>query len=524
MPNKNRNPEHTRGKWSQDQLTAALEAIKKGTSIRQASIENGIPRKTLERRFKSGNVTKDRMGPTCTLGKKNEEKMVQHIKIMQKHGFPFTRDDLRALAYNFANQLKIKHRFNNDTQKAGYEWLYSFLSRHPDISVRKSEGLSLARSLSMNRQKVNEYFKFLGDIFEQNGLLTKPGSIYNMDETGLQLNNRPGHVIAEKGSKSVSSVISGEKGETITVIACCNAEGIFLPPACIMKGKNKKPEFEDGMPPGSVVYMSEKSAYINTTLFFDWLRTHFLPRKSVGTVALILDGHSSHCNSIEMLEFAQSEGILLICLPSRTTHYLQPLDRAVFKSIKHNFFNAASKWLKNHPGRKLTRLQFGELLHETWSKSATPANAISGFKATGIYPFNPDAIPDYAFIDSDVTSTNDTPVKPMSPLLTVPLGNKCNEVEVTTTNSTVVQAIENIDIINIVDNVQPIVSPTKILKEISPVPSITKDNTLKRRNDQTINLTSSENIKKLKLKNAPKKPLEKLLENHLRKLRRNQFI
>jgi len=32
MPNKNRNSKHTRGKWSQDQLTAALEAIKKSTS------------------------------------------------------------------------------------------------------------------------------------------------------------------------------------------------------------------------------------------------------------------------------------------------------------------------------------------------------------------------------------------------------------------------------------------------------------------------------------------------------------
>lgn len=228
------------------------------------------------------------------------------------------------------------------------------MSRHPDISVRKLESLSLARSFGMNRQKVNEYFKFLGEIFEQNGLFNKPVSIYNMDKTGLQLNNRPGHVIAEKSSKSVFSVTSGEKGETITVIACCNAEGIFLPPACIMKDKNKKPEFEDGMPPGSVLYMSQKSAYVNTTLFFDWLRMHFLPRKPVGTVALILDGYSSHCNSIEMLEFAQSENILLICLPSHTTHYLQPLDRTVFKSVKLNFCNAASKWLKNHSGRKLT--------------------------------------------------------------------------------------------------------------------------------------------------------------------------
>jgi len=95
-----------------------------------------------------------------------------------------------------------------------------------------------------------------------------------------------------------------------------------------------------------------------------------------------------------------------------------------------------------------------------------------------MYPFNPDAIPEYAFIiNSDVTSTNDTPAKLMSLLLTVPLGNECNKVEVITTNSTVVQAIQNIDIIDIVDfkldiddqNVQLIVSPTKILKEISPV-------------------------------------------------------
>lgn len=186
MPNKNKGANHVRGKWSQEQLTAALEVIQKGTSVRQASIENGIPRKTLEKRFKSGKVTKDKMGPTCTLGKKNEESMVNHIKAMQKHGFPLTRDDLRTLAYNFANQLKIKHRFNNDTQKAGYEWLYSFLSRHPDISIRKSESLSLARSLSMNKQKVSEYFKLLDNIFEQNGLFNKPASIFNMDKTGLQ--------------------------------------------------------------------------------------------------------------------------------------------------------------------------------------------------------------------------------------------------------------------------------------------------------------------------------------------------
>jgi len=65
------------------------------------------------------------------------------------------------LAYNFANQLKIKHIFNNDTQKAGYEWLYSFLSRHPDIFICKSEGLSLARSLSTINLTSSENIKKL---------------------------------------------------------------------------------------------------------------------------------------------------------------------------------------------------------------------------------------------------------------------------------------------------------------------------------------------------------------------------
>lgn len=236
---------------------------------------------------------------------------------MQKHGFPLTRDNLRNLAYNFANQLGLKHNFNNNTKKAGYDWLHLFLSRHPDLTIRKAEDMSIARSLAMNR-KVTFYFNLL----EENDLFNKPGSVFNRNEIGIQLNNSPSHVLVEKGSKAVSSVTFAEKGETITVIACCNAEGIFLPPVSIMKGKNKKQEFGDGMPPGNIVYMSEKSAYVTTDLFFRWLRDHFLLRKPVEKVLLILDGHASHCNSIEMLQFAESNGIVLICLPSHTTHYL----------------------------------------------------------------------------------------------------------------------------------------------------------------------------------------------------------
>lgn len=162
----------------------------------------------------------------------------------------------------------------------------------------------------MNKRCVEEYFKLLESVIFENDLIEKPGHIFNMDETGLQLNNKPGNVVAIKGSKSVTSITSGEKGETVSVLACASAEGTFLPPYCIMKGKNLKVEFMDGMPPGSVVKMSQKSAYVTSEIFLHWLKTHFQPRKPAGKVLLLLDGHTSHTSSLEVLVYTEQEGII----------------------------------------------------------------------------------------------------------------------------------------------------------------------------------------------------------------------
>ena len=168
--------------------------------------------------------------------------------------------------YAFAVQLGIKHKFNCRTEKAGYDWFHSFLSRNPEITIRKSEGVSIARSAAMNKDEVHTYFTMLEKIMEEHDLFNKPGSVFNMDESGLQLNNRPSHVLAEKGSRAVTTLTSTEKGETITIIACCNAEGHFLPPACIFKGKYKKKEFQDGMP--LLLFSCRKSWHISQVPYF----------------------------------------------------------------------------------------------------------------------------------------------------------------------------------------------------------------------------------------------------------------
>lgn len=377
--------------------------------------------------------------------------------------------------------------------KAGYKWLQSFLRRQKDITIRQSENISVARAVAMSRETVTEYFSLLDNILTEYELHDKPGNIYNTDEAGLQLNCRAGSVLAEKGSKNVTSMTSGEKGETISVLTCCNAEGVFLPPYCIFKGKNKKDELLDGMPPGSAIRMSPKSAYVNSDIFFEWLKTHFLPRKMLGKVLLILDGHTSHTTNLEMLEFAEQNDILLFCLPAHTTHYLQPLDRTFFKALKTYYSQACRHFVKSNTSRTLKRLQFGKLLGESWNRAATVDNAVAAFRATGIVPFNPTAIPDYAYIEN--VQVNNTIQEP-------------NTVHAQTDNHSSQShkpSIEKEDQAERSGKEEEKETPGKLLELISPTPLTTAVLTARKRGRSIATLlTSEDNLTKRRELNSKK--------------------
>ncbi|KAK9687062.1 hypothetical protein QE152_g36735 [Popillia japonica] len=46
-------------------------------------------------------------------------------------------------------------------------------------------------------------------------------------------------------------------------------------------------------------------------------------------------------------------------------------------------------------------MQFGKLLGTSWNKAATVQNAVSAFRASGIAPFNPGEILDYAVLSNE---------------------------------------------------------------------------------------------------------------------------
>jgi transposase len=284
---------------------------------------------------------------------------------------------------------------------ASCDWAAGFLCRHPELSIRKAQAISYGRAMCLAQIQVDVFFDAYETLVEQLDLPGKLQSIYNADDSGLQHCFIPNKIIAGRGAKIVQQVTNAEKGVTTTVMACCNAIGNFIPPFVVFKGKRKKSEFSDAMPPGTIVYVSE-SGYINLELFTLWLQ-HFQMHRSSGPVILLLDGHCSHVNNEEALSFAEKCNINLLCLPPHTTHFLQPLDRSFFKPLKSAFNQACGTWIRNHPGRGVTKLTFGNLFAEAWGRAATVSTGGKGFRACRIYPVNRPVIPEAAMAPSEVS-------------------------------------------------------------------------------------------------------------------------
>ena len=121
---------------------------------------------------------------------------------------------------------------------------------------------------------------------------------------------------------------------------------------------------------------------------------HFLKHAvSIRPLMLLLDGHLSHY-TVELVKLAAEHDMILFCLPPHTTADCQPLDTTCFKPLKTYWIEVCRKYLFANPSRVITKFQFSALFAETWSKGMTISNITSGFRTTGICPFNPKAILD----------------------------------------------------------------------------------------------------------------------------------
>nr|CAH7743445.1 unnamed protein product [Callosobruchus chinensis] len=283
--------------------------------------------------------------------------------------FGVTIKDVRKAAFDLAEINNIKHNFNRVKKQAGKKWFYGFMRRHPSLSLRQPESTSMARCRGFNRENVKHFFDLLEKIIDKNKFDTT--RIFNVDESGFStVAKKCQKILAQKGKRQVGTIASGERGVNTTMVVSCSAAGRFVAPMLIFKRKRANPDLAVGAPPDCLVEISD-TGYINKTIFLRWLQTFIEAVKpSVDNkVLLVLDGHTTHSKNIEAIELARNNGVIMLQLPGHTTNRLQPLD-------------------------------------EAYARAAVIANAMNGFRSTGIWPVDRNVFSDADFIPADVLSQN----------------------------------------------------------------------------------------------------------------------
>ncbi|XP_056647226.1 tigger transposable element-derived protein 1-like [Diorhabda sublineata] len=292
------------------------------------------------------------------------------------------------------------------------DWIYGFLTRNKNISLRLPEYTSAARASSFNKFNVSSFFELLKEMFEKHKY--PPSRIFNCDETGVS---------------TVGCVSSAERGTLTTAEICFNAVGFYIPPLVIFPRIRKCPALEHGLPPESIVEY-HPSGWMQSEIFSDVWFNHFLKYtkpSETESVLLILDGHATHTKNLTLVEKARANYVNIIVIPPHTSHRLQPLDVTFMFPLNTYYEQETKKWFLNNPGKVITLYQVGELFGNAFKRAANAQNAINGFKATGIYPYNPDVFPEELFKPAETTDRLPEDERPNTPQ-SVLLENRFNEI------------------------------------------------------------------------------------------------
>ncbi|KAF2176819.1 DDE-domain-containing protein [Zopfia rhizophila CBS 207.26] len=282
----------------------------------------------------------------------------------------------------------------------GKHWPGRFLKRH-DYSIfsKWTDGMDKERKRADSAFKYTLYFDLLERKIAQYNV--DPWLMYNMDEKGFLIGvlTRMKRIFSKRRYEEggVKKIIQDGNHEWITHIACICADGTSLTPSLIyqaVSGNVQDTWLQDFDPSLHKCYFtSSPSGWTNEDIGYAWLTQVFNQETKEKARRqyrlLILDGHGSHVN-MRFIEYCDKNKILLAIYPPHSTHTLQPLDVCLFKPLSTAYTVELEVFMDECQGFfSITKRDFFRFFWVAYKRAFTKKNILSGFKNTGLHPFDP---------------------------------------------------------------------------------------------------------------------------------------
>ena len=372
---------------SEASINLALQALQNNPelSVRRAAQIYQVCRKKLGRRQQGIQSRSDTMTNSRKLSDLEEQKLVEYILDLDSRGFSPRVSGVEEMA----NLLRV----DRDASPVGKRWAGNFIKRHPELKTRSFRRYDYQRAKCEDPVAINAWFRLVANTIAKYGIQLE--DIHNFDETGFMMGIiASGMVVTGTERRGNPKMMQPGNREWVTVIQSISAQGWAAPPLIVVAGQyHLSSWYQESTLPGNWAIATTKNGWTDNTTGLLWLKhfnQHTQKRSNGAYRLLILDGHKSH-HSAEFEAYCKENMIITLCMPSHSSHLLQPLDVGCFGPLKIAYGREIEHLIKC----SITHISKTEFLHAFYTAfqaTITESNIKGGFRGAGLVPLDADYV------------------------------------------------------------------------------------------------------------------------------------
>jgi len=231
----------------------------------------------------------------------------------------------------------------------GVNWPNTFIKRTLRLQVKLGRTYEYQRKLYEDPQIIGAWFELVRNTINKYGITLE--DIYNFNEAGFQMGQiSASRVVTDTERLGRPKQVKPTNTEWVTLTQGACADGSTVPPFLVFKGKEfNHAWFYQGLP-STWAFTVSPNGWTTDQIGLQWIR-HFEKHTRLKTVGskrlLILDNHGSHTTP-EFRTFCEDNNIILLWMPPRSSHLLQPLDVGCFSPLKTAFSKQNQDLIRNH--------------------------------------------------------------------------------------------------------------------------------------------------------------------------------